>query len=60
MFLENKHVNTANEKKNYVINDKVEQDKSKNSEYEDINKDSKVIDVKDYFQIEFVNGAISY
>ena len=32
------------------------EENSKNSEYEDKNQKSEVVEVKDYFQLEFVNG----
>ena len=53
---QNKDVNTSTEKEKNAVNDKAKQDNSENCENEKNNKVSEVVDLEDYFQIEFVDG----
>ena len=49
-------VNSINEKEKNMGNDKVTKGDNEKSKYDENNKESEVVDVKDYFQLEFVDG----
>ena len=49
-------VNNINEKENNVGNDKVTNLYNEKRKYDENKKESEVVDVKDYFQLEFVDG----